>query len=171
MSTGFLHRLDGWARDLLPTLTTIVFLILSTVRIPVAGFRTVAPAVVLIAVYHWAVHRPLLLPPSVIFAIGFVQDLLSGSPVGTGSLTLLAVYLAVLSQRRFLAGKPFPMVWWGFGLVATGTFVVVWVVVSALSGVLLDPREAAFRGLVTIASYPLFAGLLLAVQRAFMGRS
>jgi rod shape-determining protein MreD len=171
MTAGLLHRLDGWARDLLPALTTVVFLVLSTVRIPMAGFRTVAPAVVLIAVYHWTVHRPLLLPPSVIFAIGFVQDLLSGSPVGTGPLTLLVVYLAVLSQRRFLAGKPFPMVWWGFGLVAAATFLVLWAAVSALSGVLLDPRETAFRCLVTVACYPLFAGLLLGVQRAFMARN
>ncbi|WP_374442596.1 rod shape-determining protein MreD [Stella sp.] len=170
MTVGLLHRLDGWSRDLLPTLTTVLFLVLSTVRIPVAGFRTVAPAIVLIAVYHWTVHRPLLLPPAVIFVVGFVQDLLSGSPIGTGSLTLLAVYLAVLSQRRFLAGKPFPMVWLGFALVAAVTFFALWAVVSALSGVLLDPREAAFRGLVTIACYPLFAGLLLGLQRAFMSR-
>ncbi|BBK29378.1 rod shape-determining protein MreD [Stella humosa] len=170
MTVGFLHRMDGWARDLLPTLTTIFLLTLSTVRVPVAGFRTVAPAVVLIAVYHWAVHRPLLLPPSVIFAVGFVQDLLSGSPVGTGSLTLLAVYLAVLSQRRFLAGKPFPMVWGGFAIVAAGTFLAVWAAVSALSGILLDPSETVFRFLATVACYPLFAGLLLAVQRAFMTR-
>lgn len=170
MTVGILHRLDGWSRDLLPTLTTLLFLVLSTVRIPVAGFRTVAPAVVLIAVYHWTVHRPLLLPPSVIFVVGFVQDLLSASPIGTGSLTLLAVYLGVLSQRRFLAGKPFPMVWLGFAVAAAATFGILWAAVSSLSGVLIDPRETLFRCLVTIACYPLFAGLLLGVQRAFMTR-
>lgn len=170
MPAGLLHRLDGWARDLLPALTTILFLTLSTVRVPVAGFRTVAPAVVLIAVYHWTVHRPHLLPPSIVFAVGLMQDLLTGSPLGTGSLTLLAVHLLVLSQRRFLAGKTFAMVWCGFALVAAVTFLARWAAVSALSGVVLDPRESAFQCLVTVACYPLLAVLLLALQRTFMAR-
>ncbi len=170
MNAGLLHRLDGWARDLLPTLTTILLLTLSIVRVPVASFRTVAPAVVLVAVYHWTVHRPHLLPPWVVFAVGLMQDLLTGSPLGTGALTLLAVYLLVLSQRRYLVGKPFAMVWCGFGLVASATLLARWAVVSALSGMFLDPRESAFRCLVTVACYPLFAGALLAVQRLFMTR-
>ncbi|BBK34935.1 hypothetical protein STAQ_00130 [Allostella sp. ATCC 35155] len=170
MTSGLLNRLDGWARDLLPTLTTVLLLVLSTVRVPVAGLRSVAPAMVLIAVYHWTVHRPLLLPPSVIFLVGFVQDLLTASPVGTGSLTLLAVYLGVLSQRRFLAGKPFAMVWLGFALVAAATFLAVWAGISALSGILVDPWEMAFRYAVTVACYPLFAAFLLVIQRAFMAQ-
>ncbi|MCC7273952.1 MAG: rod shape-determining protein MreD [Alphaproteobacteria bacterium] len=171
MTAGVLHRLDGWARDLLPTLLTVALLLLSAVRVPMAGFRTMTPAVVLIAVYHWTVHRPELLPPGVIFVVGLVQDLLTGSPFGTGPLTLLAVHVLVVSQRRILHGKAFLIAWWGFGLVAATTFLVLWAAGSALSGVLLDPREVAFRCLVTVTVYPLFAALFLGVQRAFMTRA
>ncbi|MGE0713813.1 MAG: rod shape-determining protein MreD [Alphaproteobacteria bacterium] len=171
MNAGLLHRLDGWARDLLPTLLTVMLLLLSAVRVPIVGFRTMMPAVVLIAVYHWTVHRPELLPPGVIFLVGLVQDLLTGSPLGTGSLTLLAVHVLVATQRRFLAGKAFLIAWWGFGLVAAVTFLALWAAGSALAGVLLDPREAAFRCLITVAVYPFFAGIFLGVQRAFMARA
>lgn len=170
MNGRLLHRFDGWARDLLPTLTTVVLLTLSVVRVPAGSFHIVAPAMVLIAIYHWTVHRPHLLPPSVVFAVGLVQDLLTGGALGTSSLTLLGLHLLVLSQRRFLAGKAFVMVWCGFALVASATLLVRWALVSALSGMVLDPGQSAFRCLVTIACYPLFAGLLLAIQRAFMAR-
>ena len=92
--------------------------VLSLVPLPIAGYRMVAPAVVLISVYHWTVYRPDLLPPIVVFSIGIAQDLLTGGPFGTGPLTLLLVHLVVSSQRRFLLGKAFPIVWWGFGLIA-----------------------------------------------------
>lgn len=171
MTPTILQRFDHWARDLLPVLLTLTLLILSMVPLPIAGYRMVAPAVVLMSVYHWTVYRPDLLPPIVVFSVGIVQDLLTGAPFGTGPLTLLLVHLVVSSQRRFLLGKTFPIVWWGFGLVATGTFVILWAAGSALTGALLDLRAAAFKCLLTIAFYPLFAGLFFVVQRAFMSKA
>ncbi|MGE0724876.1 MAG: rod shape-determining protein MreD, partial [Alphaproteobacteria bacterium] len=163
MSPTLLQRLDHWARDLLPALLTVTLLVLSLVPVPVAGYRTIAPAVVLMSVYHWTVYRPDLLPPIVVFSLGIAHDLLTGAPFGTGPLTLLLVHLLVSSQRRFLLGKSFPIVWWGFGLVAAATFCLLWVAGSALAGAVLDVRAVAFKCLLTIAFYPVVAGLMFGV--------
>ena len=57
----------------------------------------VVPALALVAVYYWAVHRPSLMPAWVVFLIGLFQDLLSGGPVGVGILSLLLVFALVES--------------------------------------------------------------------------
>jgi hypothetical protein len=172
MTAGLLHRLDGWARDLLPALTTVVFLVLSTVRIPMAGFRTGgagggadcglpldrAPTAAAAAVRHLR-HRLRPGPAVRQSRRHRPADAAGGLPGGAVA--------APLPRRQALPDGLVGL----RGLVAAATFLVLWAAVSALSGVLLDPRETAFRCLVTVACYPLFAGLLLGVQRAFMARN
>ena len=64
------------------------------------GYAALAPAFTLMAVYHWTIYRPDLLPPIGLFAIGLAQDLLTGAPIGVGALMLLLARGAVLRYRR-----------------------------------------------------------------------
>ncbi len=68
------------------------------------------------AVYHWTIYRPDLLPPIGLFAVGLAQDLLAGAPVGVGALVLLLARAAVLRYRRYFINRTFPFVWTGFTL-------------------------------------------------------
>ena len=64
-------------------------------RIP--GYAEIAPVLALMAVYHWAIYRPNLMPLWSIFVLGVLQDLLSGVPLGLYILVFLTVYGVVLS--------------------------------------------------------------------------
>jgi len=168
MTSGLWQRMDLLARQLTPSILTLALVILNAVPLHLPELSRIAPLLPLMAIYHWAIFRPRLLPASVVFLTGVLQDVLGGTPVGVNALVFLAVYGAVLSQKRFLTGKSFAILWLGFALIAAGAMVLSWVVVSVLSVTLVEPRTVIFQYLLTLGLFPAVAWLLLLWQRAFL---
>ncbi len=169
MKRSFWVQLDSWARNMTPFGLTLIMVIVSMVPMHVPEYARVVPLLSLMAIYHWAVFRPELLPAFAVFVIGLLQDILSGTPVGVHALVFLIVYGLILSQRRFLAGKSFAVVWLGFSLVASGAAVLSWILVSAYNVVLVDPRPVFFQYLMTLGTFPLLGWFLLRWQNAILG--
>jgi rod shape-determining protein MreD len=159
------HWLDLWARRLIPAGLGIVFVLLMVVPVPIAGYGAIVPMLALASVFFWAVHHPRLLPPAAVFAIGLLQDILTGALVGSGAVVLLLAYWIVVDQRIIFYNKSFLMVWWGFMVIAVGAGVLTWALASAFGGNLLPYRAAMFQVLATIALYPLLTWILHGVHR------
>ena len=170
MKPSVWHRLDALARRLTPFAITLILVLVGVLPLHLAAWPRVAPVLALIAVYHWSVQRPELLPAPAVFAIGLLQDVLAATPIGVNALTFLAVHGAVLSQRRFLAGKPFLVAWLGFAVVAAGAAVTSWVLVSIYHVAPIEPRALAFQYLIMMGVFPLFARLFLRWQQAILGQ-
>ena len=168
MTPGPWQRMDLLARQLTPLMLTLVLVILNVVPLHIPGFSRVAPLLPLMAVYHWAIFRPRLLPAYAVFLIGLFQDILTGAPIGVNAFVFLAVYGAVLSQKRFFIGKSFFILWLGFSLIAAGAAVISWVLVSAFHVTLVEPRTVFFQYLLTLGVFPAVAWLFLRWQRAFL---
>lgn len=168
MAVGIWHRIDQTGRNLLPFAVTVAMMLVAMVPIRLPGFSMVAPPLTLIAVFYWAIHRPDLLRPSVVFLVGLLQDLLSGAPLGMTPLVFTLCYWVLITQRRFFLGGSFAMLWWGFALVAAGVAAVQWAAYSVIEVTLLDARPALFQALVAIAIFPAPAWILMRVQRAFL---
>ena len=167
-----LPRDAGYPARFVPFLMTLFFAIVSVVPLNLPGFAVVTPAFTLMAVFHWTIYRPDLLPVTAVFAIGLLLDLLNGTPyVGLSSLTLLIARSAVMGQRRFFVNRTFPVVWLGFLVVVTGTFLFLWIFVSLLYGAVLGPRPFIFQAVLTVACYPVGSYLLARAHRAFLMRS
>ena len=162
------QRLDAVARNLTPFGLTLILVILSVVPLHLPDFQRVAPGLTLMAVYHWAIYRPNLLPASVVFLIGVLQDALMGLPMGVSAVVFLTVYGVVLSQRRFFAGKSFAIVWFGFTLVAAGAAVESCLLVSAFNTAFLNPEAALYQYVVTVGVFPILAWGFLRWQRTFL---
>lgn len=158
------QRLDWVARRLVPVGLTVILLLMSVAPTRLPGFVHIAPMIVLISVYYWAITRPDSLGAGPAFLLGVMEDGLVGAPLGVSALTLLLVQAGVASQYKFFHGKPFLVSWWAFGLVAAGAGLVKWLLVSAYYGRILDPTALGFSLLVTLAVYPLFAWLFGRVQ-------
>ncbi len=169
MKRSFWVQLDVWARNMTPFGLTLILVIISMVPMHVPGYARVVPLFSLMAVYHWTVFRPELMPAFAVFVIGLLQDILSGAPIGVHALVFLVVYGLVLSQRRFLVGKSFTVVWLGFSLVASGAAVLSWALVSAYDVTLVDPKPVFFQYLMTLGTFPLLGWLLLRWQSAILG--
>ncbi len=168
MSPTFWSKLDAWARQLTPFGLTMLLLLIGVVPLHVPGFGAVAPVLPLIAVFHWALYRPQLMPAVAVFAIGLLQDALTGTPIGVSAAVFVLVHGVVNTQRRFFFGKSFAIAWLGFALVSSAAFVLTWVLVSAFYGVLIQPQALFFQALLTLGCFPLLAWALLRWQMAFL---
>ncbi len=162
------QRLDLVARGLAPLAMTFLLMLLTVLPPRAQEIAPVMPALVLTAVYYWAIFRPDLMPAWLVFGIGVLHDLLTGAPLGLGAAMLLTAYLAVAAQRRFFAHATFALLWAGFVLVAAMALTVEWLFGSLLQVRLVDPLETLLRYAATVAAYPCLAWLFGRAQQAFL---
>ena len=167
-SAPALPRVNSSAGRLVPILTTIITALLAILPLRIPGYAALTPALALMAVYHWTIYRPDLLPAVALFAIGIAEDLLTGGLVGIGPLTLLVTRAVVLQSRRHLVGRTFPSVWAGFTMVAGGALLGLWALHCILEFSLLNPRNTVFRLVLTIAVFPATSFLLGRIQRTLI---
>lgn len=171
MISGPWHRLDMMGRSLIPVVVTIFLMLVSQVPTRLPGFAFVVPALTLMSVYYWSIHRPDLMRPAVVFGIGLLQDLLSGMPLGMNALTLLLVHGVILSQRQFfLANNAFALLWWAFGLIMLGAMAVQWLAFSLLNLYPFPVYAALFQMLLTLSLFPPFAWFFIRLHRLLLTR-
>lgn len=170
MKYSFLHRLDMLTRSTTPVLITVFLVILAQVPLHIPGFSEVAPILPLMAVYHWTIYRPDLLPVVAIFFTGLLHDALSGMPFGVNAVVLVLVHIVVLSQRTFFQGRSFLIVWLGFALVASGAVILTWLL-NSLFFVSMMPLQAAFvQYAVTVGVFPILAWLMSMWNRSMLAQ-
>ena len=160
-------RLDLFARSLFPCLVTLGLVLLSSAPLRVPELSAIMPALSLIAVYHFTIHHPHLLPYWATFLIGILQDLISGIPPGVSVIMLLTVQAVIRARYRHFAGAGFSLNWINFLLLSAGAFVIGWVLTSVGFMQVLDPRPAVFQYLLTGAVYPVLAWLIMRARKIF----
>jgi rod shape-determining protein MreD len=168
MKPGFWQRLDLWARNISPVGLSVVLILLSVIPTHIPGYGSIVPQLALMGIFHWTVFRPDLLPIVAVFAIGILQDALSGAPMGLNTIVYLTVFGVVLGQRRFFLGKTFWVEWLGFSIIAAGAALQAWLLLSAYHVHLLIPGPVFFQYLMTIGFYPLLAWFMGRWQRTIL---
>jgi len=114
------------------------------------------PIIPLVIVFFWSIYGPNYMPALSVFLIGLLQDFLTGGPLGLWAGVYLVAQFVVMSQRSYFMGREQKVVWLGFALVAAGASVILWLVMSLMSGVLLPAGALLFQMLATVMIYPLF---------------
>jgi rod shape-determining protein MreD len=156
-------------RRVVPGATTLLLVFLAHIHLPLPFFAEIAPALPLMGIYYWVVFRPDLMPRVLVFALGLFQDALIGAPFGLSALVYLLAQAFVLSQRRFLVGKPFWIFWSGFGIVAPVAGALTWLLASVMRGAVL-PSDVVLVGIgLTVVTFPIVAWFLLHSQRWLVG--
>ncbi len=161
-------RLDIIARSITPFGLTILLVLINVLPLQVPGLSRVMPLFPLMSIYLWAIHQPELMPSYAVFLVGFLQDTLIGTPIGLHILTYLIVYGTVVWQRRFLAGKPFAVIWVGFSLVAAGATAANWFLISLFYLTIIQPEALAYQYLLSLGSFPLLSWFFMRWQIAFL---
>lgn len=162
---------DNCMERLLPVATVVLAMLVSLQPIHIPGYAAVAPAFTLMAVYHWTIYRPDLLPALALFIVGTVQDLLSGALPGVTALTLLLARTVLLGQRRQFVNRPFPFSWAGFTILSASAMLFLWALNSLLASEMLDFRSTVFCAVLTISLYPVASFLLGRSRRTLLGAS
>jgi len=157
-------------RLLTPGALTLAAVFVSVVPVGLSGLPEVTPFFALMAVYHWSIYRPELLPAPVVFVLGLAQDALTGGPLGLFALILVVVYGLVSTQRRAFLGRTFPVEWFGFSLVVLGTTMAGWLISCIYFVALVDPRPVALQGALTLATYPCVVWIFARIARTALRR-
>jgi rod shape-determining protein MreD len=156
-----LHRLDQNARRLLPTL--ISFILGGAVVLPVGlpHWGQLAPPLLLISVFYWSTVRPDLMPPTAAFVLGLFQDLLTGSPLGVGALIMVLTQWIMRGQRRYLANRPFFLMWAAFAPVVVIAGILDWIIYTLLIFHIVPAMEALVRIVLGFFLFPVVAWIVL----------
>ncbi len=163
MTESVVQKLGNGLRSLAPTAASFLFVLFGV--LPWSSAYSFAPAFALIVVFYWALHRPELLPPAVVFGLGLIHDALSGEPLGLTALALLIAYGTVRSQRRHLIDKPLVVSWFAFATVAIAYAGLLWIVAALRAGIVIDAAPAFMQAFVSVVLYPIFAWLLSLIRR------
>lgn len=170
MKLTFWQRLDLIVRGVTPFFLTLMLVVLGQVPLHIPGFAEVAPLLPLMAVYHWAIYRPDLLPAIAVFFAGLLQDALSGMPFGVNAAVFVIVHMAVMSQQVFFTGRSFLVIWLGFCVVAAGATALTWILTSIFFSAFTSPEAAIVQYLVTVGVFPVLAWLQVRWQQSVLAQ-
>jgi rod shape-determining protein MreD len=169
MARVMVPRDSGAAGRVVPILSTLLFVVISVVPLQLPVFAAAMPSFALMAVAHWTIYRPELLPQWSVFVLGLLLDLLQGTPfLGISALVLLLARTAVMMARRHFVERDFTVMWLGFLALATGAFAFDWAFIGLSNGHLIPARPFLFEAALTVACFPIGSYVLAALQRAFL---
>jgi rod shape-determining protein MreD len=92
------------ASAMVPVLCGLLGVIVSNLPITLFGGLVPAPLLGFIPIYFWCLVRPDLMTPAGTFAIGLLQDVMSGGPPGIWTLAFVVSYAVIQRQRDAFAG-------------------------------------------------------------------
>jgi rod shape-determining protein MreD len=168
MRVPLTQLLDELARRLVPFALSVLLVLAAALPWPVRNYADIAPSVSIMVVFYWTITRPDLMPNVAALAIGLIEDVMQGAPLGFNALVLLLACGLARSQQRHIAGRPFALHWAAFVIVATLTELMRWALLSALAGTFVGLGPVSLHLLMTVALYPALVWLLVRCQSAFL---
>ena len=165
VTSDFSETARGGIRALSVYLFIVLLFCLNLASIPLLGSGIVRPAFLLIGIYFWTIARPMLLPMPLVFLLGLLFDVVSASVVGLHTFAFTIICLLVRSQRRYLLGQPWPVLWAGFAIAALILGVIQMLVFMLESGVFPSLWLLLANVLVSSLAYPLMTPLMNLINR------
>lgn len=155
-----------WSRAAIPVLVTFTLVFLANLPFRFdTGMMPVAPMLGLMAVYFWGMVRADLMRAPAIFLVGFLQDALSGAPLGLTSLALLLGMAVVGYLHPLLGLLSFANYWIGFAVAALVTSLVGYIGIAIALGGFPDSGPLFSQMFLSILLYPFVAAALMFLYR------
>jgi rod shape-determining protein MreD len=169
------QKVDSMARRILPFGLTMIVLLFGLTPTHIPGLAQITPMYTLIAVYFWSTYRPDLLGYGPGFAIGILEDLLTGAPLGACTLTLLLAQWLIFNRQKFFytkARRPsaaFVVTWLIFALVSFSAVFLRWIIIGLMAENGLTPIGDLFAAyLITVTMYPVIAWMFSKVHTGLL---
>ena len=154
---------------LLPILLAALLTMFANLPLPLTGGLLPSPVLALAALYFWLLVRPDLVPPSMMFVLGLLEDLMSGGPPGLWAAGFIAAYAFTDRHRETLAGLPGMGTIIGFAaamLVAAATaYGLTWIVYLRAPPL----AELLLESMITVLVYPFMAIAMRWLHRRVVG--
>lgn len=172
MQPSPLQRMDALARKLVPFGMTLSLMLFALTPTQIPGLSHLTPMYPLASIYFWSIYRPDLMGYGTSFTVGLLEDLLTGAPLGSTALVLLACQYTVFHQQKFFNAKPFGIFWLAFSVLALGAGILKWLCVGLFApGGFTRIGDMLTAVVLTAALYPLIAWLLAKAQLKLLPQS
>jgi rod shape-determining protein MreD len=160
------RSLDAWGWLIMPTLLCLIATVVQDIAFRFFTFSLPEVVWPLIPAFAWAVVRPAILPPILLFGMGVFVDLWTGGPMGLWPVALLAAYASVFLTRSVMAGQSALAMWVWYAAACLFAFVVADFLTMLDS--LNTPNYLAvfWQFLVTAALFPLANRLIARYEDA-----
>jgi rod shape-determining protein MreD len=153
---------------LLPVSCGLLGVLFSNLPVTLFGGLVPPPLLGFIPVYFWCLVRPDLMTPAATFAIGILQDVMSGGPPGIWTLGFVVAYAVIQRQRDAFAGLAGVAAVLGFATATLMVCAVAYLTTAALYHVApLGPIVAELA--VTVLFYIPGAFVVGALHRRLVG--
>lgn len=164
----FWQRVEKWSRSGTPFALTLLLLLIGLLPWHVPELGTIGVSLVVISVFYWSLKAPAYMSAWPVLIIGLISDLLGVTPMGVGTVSLLALYFLTRSQARALRNMPFLVIWPVFMLLAAIIILFSWLLTAMMDGQFPDIRPALFLYLFVIVCYPLLSYVFGHLQRSLL---
>src|SRR5579872_1461591 len=93
-------RLERFSLEATPAALTVFWVLLAAVPLRIPGIRAVMPLFGLISIYYWNTFLPGSLPYLFLFALGLIEDTLSGLPLGVSPVVNILFALLLIREHK-----------------------------------------------------------------------
>ncbi|MCB9988607.1 MAG: rod shape-determining protein MreD [Rhodospirillales bacterium] len=152
-------------RFVVPQLLLVSLALLNSLSFSVVFVGNLNPFFVVMAIYYWAIYRPTLVAPLWCMLLGLLMDIVAGGALGVNAVILVLVQFIVRTQRRFLMGQPFVVMWFIFGLMVETVALLQWGLQGIAVGMWGDIMPAIINGAVSFFLFPFISMLLVLTHR------
>lgn len=157
VNQAFSEKIPSKLRQCSPKLLTALILLCSIAPTYLPGYSSVRPYFTLIPVFYWAIYRPSDFSVLSAFFTGLFLDLMDGTPLGVNTLVFTLFYLLARTQSRYVVGRSYYFVWFGFALFSFGAYFLKWLVVSINYAVFTPVSTAFVSYVLLLLCYPFVA--------------
>jgi rod shape-determining protein MreD len=160
---------SGSLGSALPFLCGAIGVVLANVPISFMGGLVPSPLLAFMPVYFWCLVRPDLMPAPAALALGALEDLLSGGPMGIWALSFVVSYALVDRERDAFAGLSGFGAIIGFGAAMLVAEVTAFLVVATTHATFPPAGPFVLQAMMTILFYFPGLSLLNFVHHRFIG--
>ncbi|PZP55776.1 MAG: rod shape-determining protein MreD [Micavibrio aeruginosavorus] len=167
-SNEALQKVVAIVRVVLVYISLVFLMLLNASSIPILELGNITPYFLLMGIYFWILARPGLVPFYLAFLFGLGLDFITGQAVGLNALCFLLISFILFSQRRFLKGQVWPVLWAGYGVACLFVgfiHLLVFILSSGFHFPSLMPFLATV--LVSVLAYPLMTVPMVAINKFF----
>ncbi len=154
---------------LVPLLCGLTSVFISNVPISFVGGLVPPPLMGLVPVYFWCLVRPDLMTPAAAFAIGMLEDVMSGAPPGVWTLSYVLSYALVARQRESFAGLAGLGAVLGFAAAAFAAIAAAYAIVAIYYGHVPPLGPVVAQLAMTVAAYIPVTYIVSALHHRIVG--
>lgn len=160
-----IEKFDWLWRVLIAHAFVLFLLLVDISNLSISFLFQAKPFFLSMAIYYWAIYRPTLIHPFLIFSYGLIIDLIFSYPLGFHSVLFLVVQYFLKNQRLFFLGQPYLIFWIGFSITLAVMIFVEWLFFSIVSQSSLNFQFLIINYLASVFVFPLASLVFLGIHK------